>query len=684
MSSVFNMDNFAFWKPKDKKAPNTSAQDDMFKHMSGKGIERRSDGNRYDPSVRQHESIVEVLGEHEYGSEADFDSTLLALQQSRQDVTRLVDDYEKHSGRRIKKFWEILERKRSAVAASKHYHRPSLEEKHTLSAEKGITEALQTHKDSSTNEPVGFDLTLRRLMYGIPYDGEDDLLAHSVYNVFQNVIDKATSSSDPVEGMIVANQIANYYSWVQLQKERKMLQQADIIRSKTPAGDKAIDWYDLPETDIALALEKAIAEAEDKVTNESIETIVGQGEAEIESSLADRQESEQQIADGFESQAKAEAKAQANAYGTPFASGASTESPGGFKARGESEAPEWGSSRLDYIRAKLVQQQTKTAELNTNNSYGIHEVDLVNTKLWTPKQRKSLLEPLKTTNNMRMLLNETRDSVGSARGRVGFPSSDSWKLSLGKTRIFNHPPQHQGDVIVMVDLSGSMGCGCYSCFPSGTAVLQCSNIAAHRSGNRKYSLNPRAKKYPHHFKHEADGSCIPDTAGYGTMQNSASAAIAREIVGSISKRFNQTKVFGFSTGSRRGCLIQEFPTGMWPTHDGMQRFGGGTPTCAAMNFMTDVLAGSLQNTAAIFIADGYPSMGGAFFKHRSLVQHCDGNHHKYLAENFSKKGMRFGMISVGPMSYPANIPNSVHAHIKGIESKEMQKLIDVFNHVGAR
>jgi hypothetical protein len=181
--------------------------------------------------------------------------------------------------------------------------------------------------------------------------------------------------------------------------------------------------------------------------------------------------------------------------------------------------------------------------------------------------------------------------------------------------------------------------------------------------------------------HTIEGKCKPDEYNNYGM---STAAIAREIVGAISKRFQQVKVYGFSTGGMRtGVQIQEFPKGLWPTHAGFLRWGGGTPTCAAMNFMSDALAGSLQKTAAILIADGFPGTGGAF-KKSSLRQHCDGNHYRYLAETFAKKGMRFGLVSVGGSAFPANLPKSVHAQIRDKSDKEMSQLIPLFAHIGAR
>ena len=160
--------------------------------------------------------------------------------------------------------------------------------------------------------------------------------------------------------------------------------------------------------------------------------------------------------------------------------------------------------------------------------------------------------------------------------------------------------------------------------------------------------------------------------------------MAREVVGAISKRFQQVKVYGFSTGGRRtGVKVQEFPKGYWPTHAGFDKWGGGTPTCAAMNFMSDALAGSLQKTAAILIADGFPGTGGQF-KKSSPTKHCDNNHYRYLAETFAKKGMRFGLISVGGSGFPANLPKSVHVKIRNKSDQEMTQLIPLFAHIGAR
>ena len=677
--------------PKKNGKTTVTEQNSYFNHLSGKIAIRKTGETKFDPESSQRGSggVIEIKSAR--GS--DLDTILLAATAQRSDITDLATTYQRKIGVNIRPQLKILEKKRAAYQAARHYHRPHLIDSHNKDAKKNIEQRSETK--------LGYEDSLRSVMYDIDlgWGVQKDEVAIAVATNFKDEMKAATESDDPLDNLIVATQMARFEEALRNQhteddyEEVEWVEEEDgRIKIKHPEGFGCfpVSYSDKVEKDEDGNVTKVEqrkgkrADTDKKGIQEAVEKIKAEGglppadlptdgESDSGSPEWDKDTVEQSIAKTMD------------AYGSSAASGASTKETTGFKAEGESTKQETTQETLDRIRADMAIKAEEVGAINPNGLYGVHLNDI---KILLAKQ----LEPLRRTTPVNLLLNQTRDTRGQRYTKVGYPSSKTWRTRLGDMQVFKRPPDTLGDVVVMTDMSGSMGCGCQECFDFNQIESKtCGRESIHIDNNPALGIRDRhqwileipdtAEQFNHINNGDKTLTCIPPTAGDFTRNEWSNGALAREVVTAISNRFDQTKVFGFSTGGyMTGTKIAQFPKGMYPNHLGMMEFGGGTPTCSAMDFMNDLLAGSMSRTAGVFIADGLPGKGGRM---KDLpVQNCDSMHYRHLAESFAKRGMRFGVVSVGYSQFPTDIPNAKTAHIQSTD--DLTKLVPLFNHLAGR
>ena len=688
--------------PKKNGKTTVTEQNSYFSHLSGKPAIRKTGETKFDPESSESRGVIEIKSAR--GS--DLDTILLAATAHRSDITDLAMIYQRKIGVNIRPQLKILEKKRAAYQAARHYHRPHLIDSHNKDAKQNIEQRSET--------ALNYEDSLRSVMYDIDlkWGVRKDEVAIAVAANFKDEMKAATESDDPLDNLIVATQMARFeealrsqhaeddYDEVEWVEEDGCVFITDPEKPEVYDSDtekwgcfkQPVSWSDKVERDgdgEVIKVEKQRTkrvEFDEEGIQEAVEKIKEQGElppvdlpidgeltGESENPEWDRDTVEQSIAETMD------------AYGSTAATGASTKETTGFKAEGDSTKKETTQEVLDRIRADMAIKAEEVGAINPNGLYGVHVNDV---KVLEAHQ----LEPLRRTTPINLLLNQTRDTRGQRYTRVGYPSSKTWRTRLGDMQVFKRPPDTLGDVVVMTDLSGSMGCGCQECFDFNQIESKtCGREGIHIDNNPALGIRDRhqwileipdtAEQFNHINNGDRTLTCIPPTAGDFTRNQWSNGALAREVVTAISNRFDQTKVFGFSTGGyMTGAKIAQFPKGMYPNHLGMMEFGGGTPTCSAMDFMNDLLAGSMSRTAGVFIADGLPGKGG---KMKDLpVQNCDSTHYRHLAESFAKRGMRFGVVSVGYSQFPTDIPNAKTAHIQSTD--DLTKLVPLFNHLAGR
>lgn len=197
---------------------------------------------------------------------------------------------------------------------------------------------------------------------------------------------------------------------------------------------------------------------------------------------------------------------------------------------------------------------------------------------------------------IRSLVGEYAGGEGVRLTRTGLVTPDIWRLALGNTKVFANPPLKMQEVVVMVDLSGSVGCWC-----------------------KEHNISP----------------------GYLMFQSAAAIANAFP---------NRTTVFGFCSSERTNYIVPLLP-GMAPLCRREGAIPSGNPDCVALQFLEQG-ARELEATTAIIISDGVPC-GPSPLGDLHLEIHTRG-----LAYSLHSRGVRFFSVLVGRLGekiYPSDI-----------------------------
>ena len=199
----------------------------------------------------------------------------------------------------------------------------------------------------------------------------------------------------------------------------------------------------------------------------------------------------------------------------------------------------------------------------------------------------------------------------------------AWKLvHKGDMRVFRRPPVIRGDVSILVDISGSMGCWCASC----------------QSGE------------------------------HGAMENLPSY-LSWQVAGLLGRLHPTAEVFTYC-GDSKDTKVIPLEAGQHPAgcarRDGLS---GGTPTCSAMMYFREHLMSRPSNTTAIIITDGAPD-------------YCvsNGQHHvDHLGAGMLAQGIKFGTVFIGQGQY-LNLPSEVSVNISRLDDiASIQPLLETLD-----
>jgi len=181
----------------------------------------------------------------------------------------------------------------------------------------------------------------------------------------------------------------------------------------------------------------------------------------------------------------------------------------------------------------------------------------------------------------------------------GAPRNDIWALNYGKTKVFNKRIVSAGKVVVLVDLSASMG-GFTSPNQPGYLAFLAANLIAGSSG----------------------GSDV-DLYGFtGSFDENLIIPLKAEYVPNVSSHLGQCTLLGL------------------------------TPMCVALTFLSSAYQGA-EASIAVLITDGNPSAA------IGLTQEHVMEHTRELAYSLYEAGMRYLLIQVNTEGleylYPADI-----------------------------
>jgi hypothetical protein len=199
---------------------------------------------------------------------------------------------------------------------------------------------------------------------------------------------------------------------------------------------------------------------------------------------------------------------------------------------------------------------------------------------------------LRTT--LRRMIGELTANGGSTRmTRSGMVTPKAWQINLGEIKVFTKPPFSLKRVVVMVDLSDSMGCWCEAC--------------CERSG---------------------------------FAEGKSKAWMALQLATAIGKAFpDTTDMFGFSS-DHQFTYIYPLQIGREPVCRRMEPIAVGTPLCVALKHLEETSL-SLDATMAVLITDGDPGTPAPL-----STEHLR-KHTRELSEELYLRGLRYCTVMVG-------------------------------------
>ena len=215
-------------------------------------------------------------------------------------------------------------------------------------------------------------------------------------------------------------------------------------------------------------------------------------------------------------------------------------------------------------------------------------------------------------------IQQSRGIVNHTRKYVGEPSQKTWELSFGNTKVFTRGANTRGRVGILIDISGSMGCGCNTC------------------------------------THSSPSS--PDSPA-------ALAYAAAKVIAELDSDAIVAAYCGFDE-------IYRLKPGHTLTHGAYQQTGGATPTCAALEWLEKSMGGELEGASCVLITDGHPSACGA---NRGATEHTSE-----IAHRMYNAGMRFGCVVVrASQNVARHLPQPVTVVVnKRSELGNIQNIID--------
>ena len=212
-------------------------------------------------------------------------------------------------------------------------------------------------------------------------------------------------------------------------------------------------------------------------------------------------------------------------------------------------------------------------------------------------------------------IKQARGINSSTQHYVGEPTQKVWEIGIGNTKVFQRRSASRGRVGILIDISGSMGCGCN----------QCSNSYGSSSARLAYASAQAL--------YELDNDAI------------------------VAAYCGEDEIYRLAGGHTL-------------THAAYGNTGGATPTCAALEWLEKAMGGELEGASCVLITDGYPSACGARKKPEE--------HTSEIAHRMYQSGMRFGCVVVHSHAEIAqSLPSPVTVMVNKLDDLDkIQTILD--------
>ena len=254
--------------------------------------------------------------------------------------------------------------------------------------------------------------------------------------------------------------------------------------------------------------------------------------------------------------------------------------------------------------------------------------------------------PINQSFRTQMVLDDFRGGHETEDSFYGEPQADILhEIRIGNLEVFEDEARTQGEIVVIVDCSGSMG---HFCEKGGS---------------------PQRDYYQEDWR----------SAGW----------LAWQLAGAIHSQFTDAHVVGYSDGwyarndhersietslpdpqyGTAGAVIVPVPTGHRPACkcESGSLMGGGTPEAGALLYLAQKIKNNFEDSVGIIICDGQPNDARRSFE---------------LTHAMKAGGMRFGVISIGGADYsniyPADLTHSIE------KEADLFKLGEIFQFIAQK
>jgi hypothetical protein len=211
--------------------------------------------------------------------------------------------------------------------------------------------------------------------------------------------------------------------------------------------------------------------------------------------------------------------------------------------------------------------------------------------------------------------------INTRVARSGIVTPKAWKMNFGEIKVFTKPPFPLKRAVVIVDLSGSMGCWCEKCF-------------------------------------EFDGY----------SEGKSKAWMALQVATAIGKAFpDTTDIFGFSSDDQHS-YIYPLEIGREPICRRLYQTAIGTPLCVALRHLEEKYL-SLDVTMAVLITDGDPGIPAPLSTEHMI------DHTRKLSEELYIRGLRYCTVIIGGETLRELFPTE--ALVRVLSPSDFYKLQEV-------
>ena len=290
---------------------------------------------------------------------------------------------------------------------------------------------------------------------------------------------------------------------------------------------------------------------------------------------------------------------------------------------------------------------------------------------WVSIKAKSV--PVNRSFNVQLMLDEFAGNTDVQDAFFGEPQSDLLhELRIGNLEVFEDDATTQGDIVVVVDCSGSMG---HSCEQGANKYSYRVNAPVDRedpSDNGWLAWQVAAGIHSQFTDAHVIGY---STGGIRGMEGTIESALSDS---EIKVKADQAQADSNFTGwnrdmmssewksDRRKTLIVPVPQGHRPACVCEQgsRMGGGTPESGALLYLAQKLKSNFENAVGILITDGVPQNPARSYS---------------LTHAMHDAGMRFGIIHIGYQATEGIYPPSITHEISS--RKDLFKLSDIFQFI---